>query len=194
MGGPQLTFNEENHTFRTVLVERGWLALMSVVAFGTNYVGLVEDARPSLGRPCAHAKFLFVGDRKLYVRGVTYGTFKPDEDGDEYPAHEVVRRDFAQMLANGINAVRTYTPPPTWFLDLAARSGLYVMVGLALERYVGYLIDTKDAPDLVAQARARVRANAGHSAILCYSIANEIPAPTVRWLGRKRVERFLRRI
>jgi O-antigen biosynthesis protein len=147
-----------------------------------------------LGRPRARAKFLFVGDRKLYVRGVTYGTFKPDEDGNEYPAYEVVRRDFAQMVANGINAVRTYTPPPRWVLDLAAQSGLYVMVGLALERYVGYLIDTKDAPDLVAQTRARVRADAGHPAILCYSIANEIPAPTVRWLGRKRVERFLRSI
>ena len=154
----------------------------------------VSPRSPPLGRPRARAKFLFVGDRKLYVRGVTYGTFKPDEDGNEYPAHEVVRRDFAQMVANGINAVRTYTPPPSWFLDLAAQSGLYVMVGLALERYVGYLIDTKDAPDLVAQTRARVRADAGHPAILCYSIANEIPAPTVRWLGRKRVDRFLRSI
>src|SRR5437660_12098634 len=116
---------------------------MNVVAFETDYVGLVGHERPLLGRPRARAKFLFVGDRKLYVRGVTYGTFKPDEDGDEYPAYEVVRRDFAQMVAKGINAVRTYTPPPPWFLDLAAQSGLYVMVGLALERYVGYLIDTK---------------------------------------------------
>ena len=145
-------------------------------------------------RPHARAKFLFVGDRKLYVRGVTYGTFKPDEDGHEYPPSEVVRRDFAQMVANGINAVRTYTPPPTWLLDLAAQSGLYVMVGLALERFVGYLIDTEGAPDLVSETRARVRADAGHPAILCYSIANEIPASTVRWLGRRRVERFLKSI
>jgi GT2 family glycosyltransferase len=31
-------------------------------------------------------------------------------------------------------------------------------------------------------------------AILCFAIANEIPAPTVRWLGRKSIERFLQQI
>src|SRR5262249_37501852 len=66
------------------------------------------------GRPRVRAKFLFIGDQKFYVRGVTYGTFKPDEDANEYPAYEVVRRDFTEMVANGINAVRTYTPPPSW--------------------------------------------------------------------------------
>ena len=29
-------------------------------------------------------KFLFAGDVKLYVRGVTYGPFQPDEDGCFY--------------------------------------------------------------------------------------------------------------
>jgi O-antigen biosynthesis protein len=145
-------------------------------------------------RPVVRGKFLWNGLDKLYVRGVTYGTFKPDAKGYEYPPREVVDRDFAQMAANGINAVRTYTPPPARLLDLAARHGLHVMIGLAIERYVGYLIDTKDAPDFVAQMRARVRGYAGHPAILCFAIANEIAAPTVRSLGRKYVERFLRRM
>ena len=152
-----------------------------------------EVAKTGL-RPEVRATFLFVGERKLYVRGVTYGTFKPDDDGNEYPPSEVVDRDFAQMVANGVNAVRTYTAPPAWLLDIAARHELYVMIGLALERYVGFLIDRKGAPDLVAQTRARVRANAGHPAILCYSLANEIPSPTVRWLGPSRVKRFLKRM
>ena len=39
-----------------------------------------------------------------------------------------------------------------------------------------------------------MRGLAGHPAVLCYSIGNEIPAPIVRWLGASRVERFLERL
>ena len=143
----------------------------------------------------AQGKFIFVGDEKLYVRGVTYGTFRPDWDGNEYPAPHTVTADFAQMADNGINAVRTYTMPPRWLLDSAALYGLHVMVSLAAERYVGYLADDKRASTDVARGmRAAVRHAAGHPAILMYAIGNEIPASTVRWLGRTRVERYLRRI
>src|SRR6185369_9641188 len=70
-------------------------------------------------RPCVRGKFIFVGDEKFYVRGVTYGTFRPDPAGHEFPTPEVVERDFSLMAANGINAVRTYTAPPLWLLDTA---------------------------------------------------------------------------
>src|SRR5213076_1291995 len=69
-------------------------------------------------RPSARGKFMFVGDDKLYVRGVTYGTFRPDDDGHEYPAAAVVERDFALMAACGVNAVRVYTVPPPRFWTL----------------------------------------------------------------------------
>ena len=86
-------------------------------------------------------KSLFLGDRKLHVRGVTYGTFRPDEETSDYPSVEAVAEDFAGMAANGINAVRTYTVPPRWLLDLAAKHGLYVMVGLPWEEHVTFLDD-----------------------------------------------------
>ncbi len=145
-------------------------------------------------RPRAHGKFIFVGDEKFYIRGVTYGTFRPLEDGHEYPAPERVEQDFALMAANGLNAVRTYTAPPRWLLDAAQRHGLHIMVGLPVERYMGYLIDQKDAPDIEAIVRAAVRSCAGHLAVLCYVIGNEIPAPIVRWHGHHRMERFLEQL
>src|SRR6266496_3849341 len=83
-------------------------------------------------RPVVKGKFIFVGNEKLYIRGVTYGTFCPDEDGNEYHGPEVVERDFAQMAANGLNAVRTYSVPPRWLLDTAQRHNLRVMCGTAL--------------------------------------------------------------
>jgi hypothetical protein len=42
-----------------------------------------RNGRSRVGaRPSLRGKFLFLGDRKLYVRGVTYGTFRPNQDGD----------------------------------------------------------------------------------------------------------------
>jgi GT2 family glycosyltransferase len=149
--------------------------------------------RPA-GRVTAAGPFLWAGDEKLYVRGVTYGTFEPDENGDEFPAPPVVERDFAAMATAGINAVRTYTVPPRSVLDTAQRHGLRIMVGLAAERYVGYLTDTDGAPDVVALVRDHVRRCAGHPAVLCFAVANEIPAPTGRWLGAKRLERHIERL
>ena len=57
-------------------------------------------------RPKIRGKFLFVGEEKFYVRGVTYGAFRPDEEKREYQDLAVIDRDFAQMAANGINTVR----------------------------------------------------------------------------------------
>jgi Glycosyl hydrolases family 2, TIM barrel domain len=100
------------------------------------------------------------------------------------------------MAVNGINTVRTYTVPPRWLLDSASRHGLHVMVGLSVERSIGYLADNsrKSPPNVEAMVRAAVRACATHPAVLCYAIANEIPAPIVRWIGARRVERYLERL
>src|SRR5947207_2346931 len=145
-------------------------------------------------RPRVQGKFIFVGDKKLYVRGVTYGTFRPNEQGEEFPAPEVVECDFAQMAANGVNAVRTYTPPPLWLLDAAHRQGLRIMAGLPVERSVAFLDYRKCARSIEGMVRTEVRARAGHPALLCYTIGNEIPASIVRWHGRRKLERFLERL
>ncbi len=126
-------------------------------------------------------KFLFVGTEKLYVRGVTYGAFAPDARGNEYHDLATVERDFADMAAHGINAVRIpHTMPPRPLLDVAARHGLRVMVGLSAEQYIGYIIDRRGAPDVEAVIRDKVRSCAGHPALLCYALGNEIPAPMAR--------------
>ena len=145
-------------------------------------------------RPRVQGKFIFAGGEKLYVRGVTYGTFRPNEQGEEFPEPEVVERDFARMSANGVNAVRTYTPPPHWLLDEAQEHGLRIMAGLPVERSVAFLDYRRCARSIEEMVRAEIRARAGHPAILCYTIGNEIPASIVRWHGRRKLERFLERL
>src|SRR5438093_929466 len=62
------------------------------------------------------------------------------------------------------------------------------------EQHVAFLDDRARARSIEGRVRAGVRACAGHPAVLCYAIGNEIPAPIVRWHGRRRVERFLARL
>ena len=67
------------------------------------------------------AKFFFEGDRKFFVKGATYGPFKPDAAGDYLGTPEQARRDLLQMRELGINVVRIYHLPPLWFLDVARK-------------------------------------------------------------------------
>jgi O-antigen biosynthesis protein len=151
--------------------------------------------RPGTGlRPTVRGKFIYVGAEKLYVRGVTYGTFAPGPDGEPYPAPALVRQDFKGMARAGINAVRTYTVPPLWLLDAARDAGLWVMVGLPWEQHVAFLDDRRRKRSIVARVREGARVCAGHPALLCFAVGNEIPASIVRWHGGRPIERFLRRL
>ena len=145
-------------------------------------------------RPQVRGKFIWVGDEKLYVRGVTYGTFRPDASGNQYHDQEKIDRDFALMAANGINAVRVYNTPPVSLLNTAHRYGLRVMLDLAADQYVGFLTDKKGAPDVPETLRAKVRDCSRHPALLAYSLGNEIPASIVRWHGRRKIERYLEKL
>jgi len=162
----------------------------------------VAEALPSAGpRPAAHGprprvdgKFLAVGDERLWLTGVTYGTFAPGEDGAPYGEPRRVEADFRAMAANGINAVRTYTVPPRRLLDAALRHGLWVTVGLPWEQHVAFLDSRRTAAAIEARVRAGAAACAGHPALLGYLVGNEIPASIVRWHGRARIERFVERL
>src|SRR4051794_33568441 len=127
-------------------------------------------ARP---RVRVQGKFLFRGDEKLYLKGVTYGTFAAGPDGD-YPPPPRVDADFAAMAAFGINTVRTYTVPPRWLLDAAERHGLLVMAGLPWEQHVAFLAERSRARSIERRVRDGVRACSGHPALLAYTVGNEI--------------------
>lgn len=149
---------------------------------------------PALGfheRPTVRGKSLYLGGRKLAVKGVTYGPFSSEPDGGFDP--ETAAADFAQMVDAGINSIRVYTAPPRWLLDLAHAHGLLVMVGVPWEQHIAFL-DARRASAIEATIRATVRNCAGHPGVLCYAIGNEIPSSIVRWHGRRRIERFLGRL
>lgn len=159
----------------------------------TTAVG-ARSAPHNFTRPRATGRFLFLGNTKFNVHGVTYGPFGSDSSDREYRAPSDVRRDFEKMASSGINAIRTYTAPPLWLLDMAMEFGLRVMVGLPWEQHVTFLDDPKLLRQIVYRVRSEVRTCAGHPAILCYAIGNEIPGSIVRWHGAGRIERFIRHL
>jgi GT2 family glycosyltransferase len=139
-------------------------------------------------------KFLFTGPDKFFIRGVTYGTFRPTLEGDDLPVRSVALRDLEQMAAAGLNAVRVYTVPPRWFLDDAERLGLRIVVGIPWEQHVTFLDDRARVRAIEDRVRAGVRACAAHRAVLAYAVGNEIPASIVRWAGWRRTERHIQHL
>ncbi len=142
----------------------------------------------------AVAKFFFEGDRKFFVKGVTYGPFKPDAEGNYLGRPEQVDVDLALMRQVGINVVRVYHAPPGWFLDRCAAAGMRVLITLPWAKHIEFL-RARSARRAIAEAvRIAVSANAGHPAIFGYLVGNEIPPQMVRWLGVRRVTEFVEQL
>jgi GT2 family glycosyltransferase len=144
-------------------------------------------------RPLIKGKFIFCGNDKFFIKGVTYGTFAHDARGHQFPPRQQAEHDFQLMQANGINSVRTYTVPPIELLDLAAQYDLKIMVGLPWEQHITFL-DNAACENILQRIQQAVLSCAQHPAILCYTIGNEIPAAIVRWYGKRKIEKFLRQL
>jgi GT2 family glycosyltransferase len=154
------------------------------------------ESTPSATPPVSRVdgKFLAVNGRRFLVKGVSYGTFAPDENGGQFPATARIDQDFGLMAESGFNTVRTYTLPPDDVLDAAARHGLKIMAGLAWPQHIPFLDDRRATRQIRRDAVDAVRRLAAHEATLLVAVGNEIPAGIVRWHGHRRIERFLREL
>src|SRR3989449_6225707 len=147
----------------------------------------LDDAPPAIG-----GKFFFVGDHKLYLRGVSYGPFAVSGHGFPFPDPPTLETDFRLMAELGVNCLRTFTVPPRWVLDRAAEHGLRVLIIIPWAEHVCFLDDKA----LVAEIRGTVRAAGetcgNHPALFGFLIGNEVPPDIVRWYGPDRIRDFLR--
>jgi glycosyltransferase involved in cell wall biosynthesis len=142
----------------------------------------------------AVAKFFFEGDRKFFVKGVTYGPFKPDAEGNYLGRPEQVVTDLALMREIGLNVIRVYHAPPRWFLDRCGEAGLRVLITLPWAKHVEFLRQKKARDEVARSVRTAVKAYAGHPAVFGYLVGNEISSTMVRWLGVRRVTEFVERL
>ena len=137
------------------------------------------------------AKFFLEGDKKFFVKGVTYGPFKPDAEGNYLGRPEQVDADLALMRQTGLNVVRIYHAPPPWFLDRCTNAGMRVLVTLPWEKHIEFLRERSTRKQIAEAIRDTVSKYAGHPAILGYLVGNEISSTMARWLGARRVIEFV---
>ena len=152
------------------------------------------NASPPLtpqARLAVSGKFFQLGEKKFHPKGVTYGPFAPNADGDSYPNREQAAADFKLIRRLEANLIRVYEVPPRWLLDLADEHGLKVLVDISWNKHLCFL----DSPALQDQARSAVRQAvqrcARHPGVFAYSVVNEISPDIVRWSGPDAVEDFL---
>jgi glycosyltransferase involved in cell wall biosynthesis len=165
---------------------------------------IIKERGPEkFGRPVAfnraarvqcEGKFLSVDGRRFWIKGVTYGTFGLNEEGEPYPPIDRLRRDFEQMRAAGINTVRLYTPPSDRMADAAAEAGLFLIADVCWGPRSCQLDSVDDVRFMRQWVRGHARRLGAHPAILCYSLGNEIPPLIVRWYGRTRIQEWLREL
>ena len=138
-------------------------------------------------------KALYLGERKLIVKGVTYGPFSSEPDRRIRPGARPtgLRADGRRRHQHGPRSTRT---PQRWLLDLAQRHGLQVMVGLPWEQHVAFLDTGAADSDRADRARGGRGRAPGHPAVLCYAVGNEIPAVDRALARTRRVERLPRRL
>ena len=140
------------------------------------------------------AKFFFEGKEKFFIKGVTYGPFRPDDAGDFVGNPEKARKDLALMQELGSNLIRVYHVPPRWFLDICREFGMRVLISIPWAEHIEFLNSRKVRKQIEETIRQAVAKNKGHEAIFGYLVGNEIPSTMVRWLGPKRVTYFVEKL
>ncbi len=142
-------------------------------------------------RVSVDGKFFRLGGRKFHVKGITYGPFAPNAQGEMFASPEQTVRDLQQMAGLGANVLRLYHIPPRWFLDLAAERGFKFLIDIPWAKHLCFL-DSPQARRAARQAvRDAVQATRGHPAVFAYSVVNEVSAEIVRWSGVARVQQFI---
>src|SRR4051794_22559828 len=97
---------------------------------------MMAAARKAPLRPRVDGKFFRLGAAKFYVKGVTYGPFAPNQDGESYPGAAQARLDLDHLRELGANVLRVYYVPPRWFLDLAEELGIKVLIDIPWPKHL----------------------------------------------------------
>src|SRR5688500_5955025 len=136
-------------------------------------------------------KFFRLGEKKFYPKGVTYGPFAPNAEGERYASREQTLLDVSLIKQLNANTLRVYHVPPHWFLELAQENELKLLIDIPWHKDRVFLDDAK----LRAEARVAVRDAVGlcarHPAVFAFSVVNEIPSDIVRWSGARRMAQFI---
>jgi GT2 family glycosyltransferase len=156
---------------------------------GTDYADTHESTARLSVMP--DGKFFRLGRRKFLAKGVAYGPFAPNANGEPFATPEQVERDLALIRQLGANLVRIYVAPPVWFLDLALQHELRVFIDVPWNKDACFLDSSNTRREIRDSLCHQLRPAIGHKAVFAVSVVNELPADVVRWSGARPVEEFI---
>ncbi len=136
-------------------------------------------------------KFLYQGEEKFFLKGISYGSFAPNGRGEYFPEPSMVVQDLVLLQKLGANCLRVYTVPPLWLLDLLWEYGLRVLIGIPWAENICFLDSPVLKQQICTTIANAVKKSSGHPAVCGYLVGNEISPDIIRWYGSKRVGQFL---
>src|SRR5690349_6387183 len=101
---PRMTWGTRKFAVMSVVVLEKLREAAPALSFGPGpvsvgaHTGRQRRAEPVTNRVRRDGKFFRLGEQKFYVKGVTYGPFAPNADGDPLPSREHTRKDFEQIV------------------------------------------------------------------------------------------------
>ena len=101
-------------------------------------------------------KFLRVGEKKVRLRGCSYGPFRPNAAGAPFPEDNRLSSDLEHLLALQFDTIRLYDPPSDHLLREAQSVGLRLIVGITWTDHVDFLRDPALQTTIISTVRETV--------------------------------------
>lgn len=143
-------------------------------------------------RVATAGKYLQLADgTPFFLRGISYGPFAPNSQGEPFPEDERLIADLCHIASLGFNTVRIYELPTATLLSKAEALGLRLIVGIPWMEHVDFMSDRalqREIKTRIVEATRRLR---DHTCIVAFLIGNEIEKTLVRWMGPERVRDFI---
>ncbi|MDZ4402000.1 glycosyltransferase [Prosthecobacter sp.] len=140
-------------------------------------------------------KFLQLADgTPHFMRGVSYGPFRPNSRGEPFPEDEPLAADLRHIASLGFNTLRLYELPTPAVLREVEALGLRLIVGIPWAEHVDFLADRalcRDIESRITEITARLR---DHPCITAFLVGNEIEKTLVRWMRPERVRAFIEKL
>jgi len=135
-------------------------------------------------------KWLRAGEVKWPLRGISYGSFKPNSRGEPFPEDDRLAADFDHIQQLGFNTLRLYELPSAQVLKTATMRGLRLLVGPWTD-YVDFLRDPNAKHEIRRRVLESVTRLKDEPCVAGFLVGNEIEKTLVRWMGPRRVRAFL---
>jgi O-antigen biosynthesis protein len=135
-----------------------------------------------------------VGVTDWYLKGFTYGPFRPNSANQFLPERMRMLEDFAHLRSLGCNAIRLYHRPTVAMLDDALDHGIRVMIDVPWEKHRCFFEDWTAQEDAIKAVRKTAKELGRHPGMFALSVGNEIPHDIVRFYGERRIEKFIEKL